>query len=72
MIAPFNKNVANETDLFDLCLLATDREDNCMYKLLKFNASSSNESIITEIPYRRGCAIAFLRGKSYVNISPKE
>ncbi len=66
-----DENVPSEADLFDVCLLATDKEDTSMYKLLKFNVSTSAESLITEIPYRRDCAIAFLMGKSQANVSPK-
>ncbi len=62
--------MAPETDLFNVCLLATDREDNGMYKLLKFNASTGTESLITEIPYRRDCAIVFLESKSQTGVSP--
>ncbi len=60
----------NEVDLFNVCLLATDKEDSCVHKVLKFNASTSVESLITEIPYRRDCTMAFLEGKSQTNVPP--
>ncbi len=60
----------NEVDLFNVCLLATDKEDSWVHKLLKFNASTGVESLITEIPYRRDCTMAFLKGKSQTNVSP--
>ncbi len=57
-----------ETDPFTVCLMAMDKEDSSMYKLLKFNVSNRDERLITEIPYRKDCAIAFLKGKFYNRI----
>ncbi len=52
-------------DAFTVCLLAMDKEEGNMYKLLKFNVSNGDERLITEIPYRKNCAIAFLKGTIY-------
>ncbi len=52
-----------DADAFTVCLLAKDKEDSSMYKLLKFNVSSGDERQITEVPYRKDCAIASLNGK---------
>ncbi len=57
--------VAAETDLFTVCLLATDKEDTSMYKLIRFNVSTCYETMITEIPHRKDCAIASFKGKLY-------
>ncbi len=60
--------MATETDPFTVCLLAMDKEDRSMYKLLKFNVSNGEERLITEVPYRKDCAIAFLKGEIYYRI----
>ncbi len=52
-------------ETFTICLLAIDKEDNGMHKLLKFNVTDGSEEFITEIPYRKDCALASLQGEYF-------
>ncbi len=45
-----------------MCLLATDREDDSMIKLVTVNVVNGEESTITEFPYRKDCAMTFVAG----------
>ncbi len=45
-----------------MCLLATDKEDDSMYKLVGVNIAKGEESTITEVPYRNHCAMTFVAG----------
>ncbi len=50
-------------DPFTVCLLASDRDDDFMYKLVELNVATKEERTITEIPYRINCAMIFVTGK---------
>ncbi len=52
-----------EQDPFTVCLLATDKEDDSMYKLVRVNVVNGEESTITEVPYRNNCAMIFVAGR---------
>ncbi len=54
-----------EDEPFTVCLLAIDKEDNEMHKLMKFNVTDGSEEFITEIPYRKDCALASLQGEYF-------
>ncbi len=45
-----------------MCLLATDKEDDSLFKLVGVNVVNGEESTITEVPYRNNCAIIFVAG----------
>ncbi len=49
-----------EQDPFTVCMLATDKEDDSMFKLVGVNGVK--ESTITEVPYRNNCAMTFVAG----------
>ncbi len=51
-----------EQDPFTVCLLATDKEDDTMYKLVGVNVVNGEERTITEVPYRNNCAMTFVAG----------
>ncbi len=51
-----------EQDPFTVCLLATDKEDDSMYKLVRVNVVNGEESSITEVPYRNTCAMIIAAG----------
>ncbi len=48
---------------FTVCLLATDKDDDFMYKLVELNVATGEERTITEIPYRDNCAMIYVTGK---------
>ncbi len=50
-------------DPFTVCLLATDKDDDFMYKLVELNVATKEERTITEIPYRNNCAMIYVTGK---------
>ncbi len=50
-------------DPFTVCMLASDRDDDFMYKLVMLNVVTGEESHITEIPYRNNCAMIHVTGK---------
>ncbi len=52
-------------DPFTVCLLASDRDDDSMHKLVKLNVVTGEESHITEIPYRNNCAMIYVGGKLF-------
>ncbi len=49
-------------DSFTVCLLAIDKDERDFFKLIAFQASTANEHLITEVPYREDCCIACLKG----------
>ncbi len=51
-----------EQDPFTVCLLARDKEDDSMYKLVRVNVVNGEERTITEVPYRNNCAMIFVEG----------
>ncbi len=51
-----------EHNPFTVCLLATDKEDDSMYKLMGVNIVNGEERTITEVPYRNNCAMTFVAG----------
>ncbi len=51
-----------DQDPFTICLLARDKEDDSMLKLVMLNVASGKESNITEVPYRNNCAMTFVTG----------
>ncbi len=51
-----------EQDPFTVCLLATDKEEDSMYKLVRVNVVNGEERTITEVPYRNNCAMIFVAG----------
>ncbi len=55
-------NLEVEQDPFTVCLLATDKEDDSMFKLVGVNVVKGEERTITELPYRNNCAMTFAAG----------
>ncbi len=51
-----------EQDPFTVCLLATDKEDETMYKLVGVNVVNGEERTITAVPYSNNCAMIFVAG----------
>ncbi len=49
-------------DPFTVCLLATDKEDDSMYKLVRVYVVNGEERTITEVPYRNNCAMIIAAG----------
>ncbi len=49
-------------DPFTVCLLASDRDNDFMYKLVELNVVTREESHITKIPYRNNCAMIYVTG----------
>ncbi len=45
-----------------MCLLATDRKEDSLFKLVMVNVVSGEETTITEVPYRNNCAMTFVAG----------
>ncbi len=43
-------------------MLATDKENDSMYKLVGVHVVNGQERTITEVPYRNNCAMAFVAG----------
>ncbi len=46
-----------------VCLLVTSEDDVVMKALVKYNFVSGVETLITEMPFRSGYAVASLRGE---------
>ncbi len=51
-----------DSDSFTVCLLATDKDEREFFKLVAFHTPTGNEHMLTEVPHREGCCIAFLKG----------
>ncbi len=61
-IGAFETDFQTRQDPFTVCLLATDKGDDSIYKLVEVNVVTGEESHITEISYRNNCAMIYVAG----------
>ncbi len=55
-------NFEMRKDQFTVCLLAKDKDEDSLCKLVEVNVATGEERTITEIPYRNNCAMIYVTG----------